>query len=205
MNCAVHPEQEATGYCRNCGKAMCSACARPVRDVLYCEPCLAGVMGHPAPGAPPVPSVARPHAPNPGLAFLLGLFPGLGAIYNGEFNKALIHIVVFIALVVGASTTNGDLPETILGFMIAGFIFYMAIDAMRTAQGRASGQASAADPIETWSRNRPVGPMILIGIGALFLLSNFGFIPWHRMGEFWPLILIGAGFLMLWKRVGQSS
>ena len=36
MKCAVHPEVDATGFCRNCGKAMCSVCARPVREVLYC-------------------------------------------------------------------------------------------------------------------------------------------------------------------------
>jgi hypothetical protein len=35
MNCAVHSDVEAVGYCRNCGKAMCSTCVRPVRDVLY--------------------------------------------------------------------------------------------------------------------------------------------------------------------------
>jgi len=39
MNCAVHSDVDAVGYCRNCGKAMCSTCVRPVRDVLYCEDC----------------------------------------------------------------------------------------------------------------------------------------------------------------------
>ncbi len=38
MKCAVHTEADASGYCRNCGKAMCSVCVRPVHDVLYCEP-----------------------------------------------------------------------------------------------------------------------------------------------------------------------
>jgi len=36
MRCAVHSDVDAVGYCRNCGKAMCSACVRQVRDVLYC-------------------------------------------------------------------------------------------------------------------------------------------------------------------------
>ena len=49
MKCAVHGEVDATGFCRNCGKAMCAACVRPVRDVYYCEDCLAQVMGIPAP------------------------------------------------------------------------------------------------------------------------------------------------------------
>src|SRR5690349_6956668 len=173
MNCAVHTDVDAVGYCRNCGKAMCSVCVRPVRDVLYCEDCLATIMGipgtapaavpgsaFPPPGALPPPIPGRPSS-SPGVAFVLGLFPGLGAVYNGEYNKALIHIVVFIAMIVGASSDPGDAAETVLGFLIAGFILYMAFDAMRTAKARNLGE-SPADPLESWSKNRPVGPIILI-------------------------------------------
>ena len=59
MKCAVHSEADATGFCRNCGKPMCPVCVRPVRDVLYCEDCLAGVMGMP----PNAPQPAHPQAP----------------------------------------------------------------------------------------------------------------------------------------------
>src|SRR6267378_3326770 len=52
MKCAVHSDVDAVGYCRNCGKAMCSTCVRPVRDVLYCEECLATIVGIPAPTPP---------------------------------------------------------------------------------------------------------------------------------------------------------
>src|SRR5208283_13064 len=104
MKCAVHPEVDAAGFCRNCGKPMCPACVRPLRDVLYCEECLAQVMGIPgpqaaapgvAPGAPeaqgavppPAPVAGRPASASPVLAFLLGFIPGLGAVYNAEYNK----------------------------------------------------------------------------------------------------------------------
>ena len=64
MKCAVHPEAEASGYCRNCGKPMCPACVRPIRDVLYCEECLAKVMGLGASQAvAPVPVVDATGAP----------------------------------------------------------------------------------------------------------------------------------------------
>jgi len=93
MKCAVHPDADAVGYCRNCGKALCAVCVRPVRDVLYCEDCLANVMGIPgapaatavpgAPAAPPIAGAMTPPAPglgsSPVLAFLLGFLPGLGA------------------------------------------------------------------------------------------------------------------------------
>jgi len=220
MNCAVHPEAEASGYCRNCGKPMCANCVRPVKDVYYCEECLAKVMGvqtsapvAAAVGTPELPPVGIPapttapvqSAGNPGLAFLLGLVPGLGAIYNGEYNKALIHIVVFAAIIVGLSSDVGAGADVALAFVLTGFIFYMAIDAMRTVKARNMGEA-VSDPLEAWSKTRPVGPMILIGVGALFLLNNFGFFDYFRVRQiFWPLVLIGVGFLMLRNRVGGQN
>jgi len=114
MKCAVHSEVDATGYCRNCGKPMCPACIRPVRDVLYCEDCLATILGHPAPPAaqagpagvpqqaalPAVPPPPSPPGvgPNPVLAFFLGFLPGLGAFYNEQYGKGMIHLAIFLLL-----------------------------------------------------------------------------------------------------------
>lgn len=214
MKCAVHSDVDAVGYCRNCGKAMCSTCVRPVRDVLYCEDCLASLMGIPGAGAPGVaasaPGMLPPPAPSarpggsPGVAFVLGLFPGLGAVYNGEYNKALIHIVVFIAMIVGANSDPGDAAETVLGLLIAGFILYMGFDAMRVAKARSLGE-TPPDPLENWSKNRPVGPIILIGLGVLFLLNNFNWLPFWRIGRLWPLVLIGVGVLMFRNRLERRS
>src|SRR5215469_17374620 len=150
MKCAVHADVDATGYCRNCGKPMCATCARPIRDVLYCEDCLATVMGHPAPvqaagpaaAAAPMPAYAPPRVPaprppgsnNPTVAFILGLVPGLGAIYNGQYNKGLIHIAIFASIIVALSTEMGAGLEPLLGIFLAGFVFYCAFEAMRTAQ-----------------------------------------------------------------------
>jgi len=216
MRCAVHPEVEASGYCRNCGKALCATCVRPVREVLYCEDCLAALAGlapppvaeAPGAGAPPGTLPAAPSAGpggNPGIAFLLGLVPGLGAIYNGEYNKALIHIVIFAAIILGLSSELGDGMTAILVVMLIVFIFYMAIDATRTVKARQGG-TTAPDPLETWSKNRPVGAIILIAVGALFLLNNFGFFDYFRVRQvFWPLVLIGIGAMMLRNRVGGQS
>lgn len=211
MKCAVHSDVDAVGYCRNCGKAMCSTCVRPVRDVLYCEDCLAGIMGIPsaaAPGAavpppgmpPPPPAPSARSGGSPGVAFVLGLFPGLGAVYNGEYNKALIHIVVFVAMIVGLNSDPGDAAETVLGLLLAGFILYMAFDAMRVAKAKSLGE-TPADPLENWSKNRPVGPIILIVLGVLFLLNNFNWLPFWRIGRLWPLVLVGVGVLMFRNRL----
>jgi hypothetical protein len=234
MNCAVHPDVDAVAYCRNCGKPLCSVCARPVRDVIYCEDCLAATLGlqnAPPPVAfPPVPSpessafgpgAPAPYAPlaptapgvpgaatvpritNPSVAFMLGLVPGLGAVYNGEYNKALIHIVVFAAIIVGLSSDIGDSAELALSLLLAGFILYMGVDAMRTAKARGAGQM-IVDPLESWSKERPIGPIILIGLGALFLLNNFSWFAFYRVRQLWPLILIGVGVLMFRNRIGKD-
>lgn len=240
MKCAVHTEVDATGYCRNCGKPMCSACARPVRDVLYCEDCLAMVMGHgvPASAAAPVtpppsatsygaaptspastyaappasatqPYPTPPGAPyqvrptgssSPTIAFILGLFPGLGAIYNGQYNKGLIHIAIFASIIVALSTDIGEGLGAMLGIFLAGFVFYCAFEAMRTAQAKLAGTVPS-DPLESWSKERPIGPIILIGLGALLLLNNFRFFDFIRLGRFWPLILIGVGLYMFRNRL----
>ena len=221
MNCAVHTDVDAVGYCRNCGKAMCSTCVRPVRDVLYCEDCLATIMGIPAatpaalpgplvppPGALPPPVPSRPTS-SPGVAFVLGLFPGLGAVYNGEYNKAIIHLVIFIALILGlVSASNADefsvLAVTALALLLAGFVFYMAFDAMRVAQAKSVGQ-TVNDPLEEFSKNLPLGPVILIGIGALLLLSNFRVFEFLHLSlwRLWPLIFIAVGVLMFRSRTNR--
>ncbi|HXY00177.1 MAG TPA: DUF5668 domain-containing protein [Candidatus Limnocylindrales bacterium] len=215
MNCAVHPEVEASGYCRNCGKAMCSLCVRPVRDVLYCEECLAAVMGVPpaaaaaSPGGATVPATPLPPATsggnNPGVAFLLGFLPGLGAIYNGEYNKALLHIVIFAGIILGLSSDLGDGLTAIFVLAVIIFPIYMAIDALRVAKSRSTGEP-VQDPFEVWSKNRPVGPIVLIGIGMLVLLHNFGFFDYFRVRQiFWPLVLIGIGALMLRNRISGQN
>lgn len=206
MKCAVHTEADATGYCRNCGKAMCPICARPVHDVLYCENCLAAGMGHGGSGATPVSaSSTTTRAGNPGVAFILGfLFPGLGAVYNGEYNKALIHIVVFATLIFGLSSNMDDPMKAVLAIMLAGFIFYMAFDAMRTAQAQQRGQVSV-DPLQSWSKERPLGPIILIVAGAIFLLNNFDLLPFYRIERFWPLVLIAIGVLMLRNKLSGNN
>jgi hypothetical protein len=237
MKCAVHTDTDAVAYCRHCGKPLCSACARPVRDVIYCEDCLAATLGLPTPpqvvpspavaaipetgaagfvAATPNPYAANlpgapvpPSAPprygntNAAIAFILGLVPGLGAVYNGEYNKALIHIVVFAAMIVGLNSDIGDSAETALSFLVAGFVFYMAFDAMRTAKARAAGQPYT-DPLESWSKERPVGPLILVGLGALFLLNNFSWFSFYRVRTLWPIILIAAGALMFRNRISKD-
>lgn len=216
MNCAVHPDREASGYCRNCGKPMCGECSHKVRDVLYCEDCLAQQVGlppvtPPAPAGQAVPSSpaiavgSTKHEGRPVVAFLLGLIPGLGAVYNGEYNKAILHIVIFGAIILGLASDLGGGTEALLIFLICVFPFYMAIDAMRVAKAKETGEP-LRDPFEHWSSHRPIGPVILIGLGALFLLHNFGVFEFFRFRQILvPVVLIGVGVLMMRNRMGGQN
>ena len=137
--------EKTVGYCQNCGKPLTGESARVVGPSVYCEPCLAArLAGGPMPGPAgytPVNAgvggawVAPPPAgPNPGLAALLGLIPGVGAMYNEQYAKGIVHLIVFAVLVTLASDVNG-----IFGLFIAGWEFYMAIEAHHTAQARRDG------------------------------------------------------------------
>jgi hypothetical protein len=127
MNCATHPDREATGYCRNCGKALCPDCIHNVRGVLYCEGCLAGLVSHPPP-------ITHVEAPNPALAATLGFIPGLGAVYNGEYVKGLVHIAIFAGIIAILNSPTSDSLQAFFGIGLACFYFYMPIEAYRTAK-----------------------------------------------------------------------
>jgi serine/threonine protein kinase len=65
--------------------------------------------------------------------FLLGFIPGVGALYNGQYKKAAIHVAVFFFLSMIRDLIRPFLSDTLSWVRIA-FFFYMAFDAYHTAQ-----------------------------------------------------------------------
>jgi len=88
-------------------------------------------VGNPYPNAPGT----RPRAgtPNPIVAGLLGFIPGVGAMYNGQYAKGIVHLVVFAVL-----TSLAD-AHGVFGMFVAAWIFYQAIEAYQTATARREG------------------------------------------------------------------
>jgi hypothetical protein len=196
MKCAAHPEVDATGFCRNCGKPLCPACTRDVHGALYCENCLAAVVS-------PRSDVPRSDT-NPGLAATLGFIPGLGAVYNGEYVKGLIHVLIFGGLI---ALLNSDLPggyDAFFGIALGCFYFYMPVEAYRTAKARRLGSAEPSDFAPT-DGSRPMGPIILIAIGALLLMKNFGLLDREWFSKSWPVGLIILGGWLVWDRIQKKS
>ncbi len=130
MNCLNHPDVAAAAYCQNCGKPLCTACIRSVGGVVYCEPCLAARLS-PQPGAAEA-NLTGLHA-HPVLAGLLGFIPGVGAMYNGQFVKALAHVLIFAVFVSLAD------KSFVFGLLIAAWVFYQVFDAAQTAKARRDG------------------------------------------------------------------
>ncbi len=158
--------------------------------------------------APPTVAAPPPYAPNmgvsPGLAFILGLIPGVGAIYNGQYGKGLIHVLVLGTLISLVSNSNHD-TGPLFGLLIAAWFFYMAFEAYHTARRRQLGQPvdefSSLFPLRAKSNRFPVGPVIMIAIGVLFLLNNLNLIRFYEIARYWPLFLIALGGYMLYARL----
>jgi hypothetical protein len=203
MKCAVHPEVDAIGYCRNCGKAVCPECAREVRGAIYDESCLAAMLAGPQPGGIPMPGQPAVHDSRPGTALALGFIPGLGAVYNGEYVKALIHVLIFAGLIAALSS---DLPggmDAFIGIALGCFYFYMPIEAYRVAKARVEGAPEPASLVSGGGR-LPVGAMVLIGIGALLLLNNFGLLDADWFRKLWPAALVVLGIYILIDRIKKN-
>ena len=171
---------------------------RDVKGVYYCADCLAGMTGQtPARAANDGSGRAR-------VAAALGIIPGLGAVYNGEFWKALIHILVFASLI-----TLIPHQPVIFALVLAAWVFYMPFEAYQTAKAKAAAAGGASGPGAagaqgsspvTPAQREMLGPILLIGIGSLALLNELNIIDIDRILDFWPLGLIALGVWMLMKR-----
>ena len=243
---------------------------------ILCQPCATAWQSVPNPfipfAAPP------PGAPNPSAAAVLGLIPGVGAMYNGQFFKGFIHVVIFAVLV----SISSHYP--IFGLFIAAWVLYQSFEAYHTARARRDGtplpdplglnevgnwlnlgakphdpsqgagpgpapgagtgtasggyqppyqapyqppgqpgfQAppwtpvggpvdpnmppssarTASVPPVYWRRKEPIGAIVLIGLGIMFLLGQLDIFNGRFWDFMWPLFLIGLGLWLMLNRVG---
>jgi hypothetical protein len=200
-------------------------------------------------------------------------------MYNGQFFKGLIHVVIFAVLI---SITD---HYGIFGIFVAAWILYQSFEAYHTAKARRDGQplpdplglnevgnwlnlganqrtgqsgpgqappaagawgappppaagqyqppygqapyqtpynppvAGYVDPSMPpvppvppdyirplfWRRREPVGAVVLIALGMLFLLGQLDIFHGRLMEFAWPLMLIGLGVWLIVRRLGDSQ
>lgn len=221
MNCQNHPETPAAAYCRACGKPVCDECRRDTMGTVFCaEHVPAPAPAPPPPGAnpipPPPPVYTTPPAAaptsypggsyayadvSPGLAFFLGLIPGVGAIYNGQYAKGIVHGLIWGILmsIANSNAAQGLLPVFVV--MVMAWWAYMAFEAYHTARKRRAGE-----PVDEYSSilnisggrsHVPVVGITLIALGALMLLHTLDLLDFERVARYWPVLLIAAGIYLL--------
>ena len=310
MDCVNHSGVTATAFCQSCGKALCQNCTRQVAGgQILCEPCGNAWQSFQQPFVPQL----VPGAPNPAAAAVLGLIPGVGAMYNGQFFKGLIHVVIFAVLI---SITD---HYGIFGIFIGAWVLYQSFEAYHTAKARRDGQPlpdplglnelgswlnvggrqnnwgvpaagapgpgtgpagqgpvagaapgpggyapanpvnpgysgqpygnpaapggiypgvanpdpsagyqpygspyappapgfvdPAAPPIPPippvppvpWRRREPIGAIVLIALGLLFLMGQLDLFHGRLVGLTWPILLIGLGVWLVARRLGDSQ
>lgn len=204
MNCANHPEAVAVSFCRTCGKPLCTACERRSMGTVFCEEHVQA-----APQAAPHSPYSSPYtgpqdaSASPGLAFLLGLIPGVGAIYNGQYAKGLIHVVV-LGVLIGILNSDPDW-EVLFALITFAWVVYMPFEAYHTARRRVLGlpidEFSSLAPMGQTSNAFPIGPVVLIFVGVLFLLHNLDILRLAQIVRFWPVVLIVLGVYLLAARL----
>ncbi len=227
MNCQNHPEVPATAYCRSCGKPLCGECRRDAGGTVYCAEHMPAPAAAPAgttagsagPWVPPPPPPTYGAPPpgaqfvsdiSPGLAFFLGWIPGVGAIYNGQYAKGLVHAVIWGLLVSITNSSAANGLEAVFGILIAVWMFYMAFEAYHTARRRRLGE-----PVDEYSSlidlggrkgQVPVAAVALIVLGVLLLLHTLNLLDFERVARYWPVLLIVAGAWLLYSRLtGHGS
>jgi hypothetical protein len=133
---------------------------------------------------------------SPLLAGIFSLVPGLGAAFNGQNVKSLLHFITTVSL-----WQLGDIfsRKMALPFVLggAGFYLFSIYDAVRAARRKRVGddlQAEDESLKKLLRENTPVWGALLVSVGLLTLVDVF--FPFY-LRHFWPFLLIVAGLFML--------
>jgi hypothetical protein len=144
---------------------------------------------------------------SPFVATLLSFVPGLGAAYNGQTSKAIVHFAIFASFFQMAVLTQGTLAFFVLG--VLGTWLFAAVDACRTAQLVRAGLSPDAEE-DVIARRLYGNPFAwgttLIIIGTMFLLHTLLGVQLPIKGLL-PVALVALGAYMLFDylRRGKAS
>jgi len=207
LYCAEHAPLAAAGTAADAGAGASQPPVQQPPPPLYTASPFPGASPYAPSQPPPLPKADQ--SVSPPLAFVLGFIPGVGAVYNGQYAKGLLHVVIFGSIISILSSGAAQGFEPLFGLMIPTFIFYMAFEAYHTAKKRRDGEM-----VDEFSglvrahgpRSRfPVAPILLIGFGLLFLLDNLDLLKIGRLLRYWPALLIVLGLYLLVERIAESK
>jgi hypothetical protein len=138
------------------------------------------------------------------LALFLGMIPGVGAIYNGQYAKGMVHAIIWGVLMSIADSRAAHGLEPVFVMTVVAWMAYMAFEAYHTARKRRMGEAvdeySSLVNLSGRSDQIPVAAVVLIILGILLLLHTLDLLDFDRVVRFWPVLLIAAGVYLLYGR-----
>lgn len=199
MNCSYHPSIESREKCSACTKSLCADCAHKVKGRPYCQDCL--IQG--AEWATTVKGLRIP-SDSPRRAALCAIIPGVGAVYNNEYIKAVAYFAVWAALIMMGNRVHG-----VFGFGALVFLVYTMFDSYRTAELKTRLRLETGFTDEPPRQDATLlgWGIFLIVLGVLFLLQNI--IPYYLLNQLWPLAFVLLGGYLVYRalqaREGRSS
>ncbi len=129
------------GFCQECGQSLTVSTLRRVGNGVFCGTCAAFRQTGPGwqnvhsgsynGGTRPASAPPAVGGPNPVLAGVLGFIPGVGAMYNAQYAKGAMHLIVFVILVALSDNLNW-----VFWWLVWGWIFYQVFEAYHTARAR---------------------------------------------------------------------
>ena len=224
MQCPTCIETTVTAFCRHCGKGVCPQCAKTYQGVTHCAECVEALEEEAAatPAAanplPPAPLYSQPSpprsrfrgtvsedSPHPMLSGVLGFVPGLGAVYNGQYVKGLIHVILFGLLMTIATNVEHGL-EPLFVPLIAAFYLYMPIEAVRTAQAMRRGErvdelSGLVGALFRDTARSPAAGVAVIAAGVILLLFSLQVFTLRQIMPYWPLLVIALGVYWLYTAI----
>jgi hypothetical protein len=119
----------------------------------------------------------------------------------------VVHVVILgLLMSIADSPASHELEPLVVVLSVLWF-FYMALEAYHTALKRLRGEPVAEFSSLFSLRGadgagaRLAGPVLLILLGAVFLLNTLGVLRLYQILQFWPVLLILLGVYMLVIRV----
>ena len=208
VRCSYHSANASVVACSRCARPLCPACDHRIRGFPYCQDCIvAGVeLLQQRSALVEAPQSVR-RKTSQWVALLLSfIFPGLGAAYNGQTSKAVVHFAIFAGCLQMAAVTNAP---AFFVLAAAGTWLFAAVDAFRTAQLIRAGLApdSESDPITRRLYGHPAAwAVLLITLGTLFLLNTMLGVR-LPVRQLLPaaLVLLGAYMLFDYLRRGRTA
>lgn len=157
--------------------------------------------------APPAPAWTA-ETKSPALAGFLSIFPGLGHLYLGLYQRGIFFGLGFVLCISLAHHRGGEF----FGPLIAFVWFFAIIDAVRQAHAinrgyvAEGGWAPSAAPVR-----RPSGTasltwgVILVALGALWLVDRYVDIDWSFLDRWGaPAAFILLGFVLIITHVRRK-